>query len=84
MAANDIQHGGDYYKNKGIEPWDYAVANKLPFLEGSIVKYITRWRDKSGIEDLKKAQHYIQKLIEVEGVKSIEQLKPPASRDKQT
>jgi len=66
MRANKIQHGGQHYKGKAIEPWDYVAANNLGFFEGNAIKYLTRWRDKGGIEDLKKAQHYIQKLIEVE------------------
>jgi len=70
MSANDEQHGGTHYKVKAIQPWDYIVANKLGFLEGNAIKYLTRWRDKGGVEDLKKAQHYIQKLIEVESAKS--------------
>lgn len=69
--ANAIQHGGTHYKDKAIEPWDYAVANNLDFLEGSIVKYVTRHRDKNGLEDLKKARHYIDKLIEVESAKPV-------------
>jgi hypothetical protein len=66
MPANDIQHGGDHYKGKKIEPWDYIIANGLGFLEGTAIKYITRWRDKGGLVDLMKARHYIEKLIEVE------------------
>lgn len=64
--VNSIQHGGDHYLNKAIQPWDYIVSNNLGFLEGNAVKYLSRWRDKNGIEDLKKARHYIDKLIEVE------------------
>lgn len=64
MKANDHQVGGNHYKKKAIEPWDYAIANNLGFLEGSIIKYITRHGDKNGLEDVKKALHYIQKLIE--------------------
>lgn len=67
--ANETQIGGDHYKKKSIEPWDYIIANDLPFMEGSIVKYITRWRDKAGIKDLQKARHFIDKLIEVETAK---------------
>lgn len=63
--ANDYQHGGDHYKQKQIQPWDYIIANNLGYLEGNAIKYITRWKAKGGIQDLKKAQHYIQKLIEV-------------------
>ena len=70
MAANDIQHGGTHYKGKAIEPWDYIAANGIGFFEGNAIKYLSRWRDKGGIDDLKKARHYIDKLIEVEtGVK---------------
>lgn len=64
-TANDIQVGGEHYKYKAIQPWDFISSNNIPFLEGSAIKYLTRWRDKGGIEDLKKAQHYVQKAIEV-------------------
>lgn len=67
--ANSIQHGGDHYKRKAIEPWDYIEANGIGFLDGNAIKYLTRWREKNGIEDLKKARHYIDKLIEVETAK---------------
>lgn len=66
QSANDIQHGGNHYKDKAIQPWDYIVSNNLGFLEGNAVKYLSRWRKKNGVEDLKKAIHYIEKLIEVE------------------
>ncbi len=52
--------------NKGIEMWDYAHSNNLDFFEGNIVKYITRWKEKNGIEDLKKAKQYLDKLIELQ------------------
>lgn len=52
--------------NKGIEMWDYAHSHKLDFFEGNIVKYVTRWKHKNGIEDLKKAKQYLDKLIELE------------------
>jgi|TARA_R110000868_G_scaffold5983_3_gene34720 hypothetical protein len=52
--------------NKGVEMWDYAYSHKLDFFEGNIVKYVTRWKDKNGIEDLKKAKTYLDKLIELE------------------
>lgn len=63
--ANDVQIAGTHYKDKSIQPWDYIVANKLGYLEGNIVKYVSRWRDKGGIDDLRKARHYLDKLIEV-------------------
>lgn len=64
--ANSVQHGGNHYKTKGIEPWDYIAANGIGFLDGNAIKYLTRWREKGGVEDLEKAKHYIDKLIEVE------------------
>lgn len=65
MSANDSQVGGTHYKGKAIQPWDYIVANNLGYLEGNVVKYISRWREKGGIDDLRKVLHYTQKLIEV-------------------
>ena len=66
MTANNFQVGGDHYSKNEIQPWDYIVANELGYLEGNIVKYITRWRDKGGIQDIDKVIHYAQKLKEVE------------------
>ncbi len=66
MGANEIQVGGDHYKVKTIQPWDFIAANNLGFFEGNIVKYVTRWRDKAGVDDLRKAKHYLEKLIELE------------------
>jgi len=53
----DVQVGGGHYKGKAIQPVEYISANNLNFLEGCIVKRITRWRDKNGIEDLQKIKH---------------------------
>lgn len=66
VPANQVQVGGEHYKHKAIQPWDYIAANGLGFFEGNVVKYVTRWRDKAGLEDLRKARHYLDKLIEVE------------------
>jgi hypothetical protein len=64
MNANDTQTGGTHYQ-VAIQPWDYIVANNLGYLEGNVIKYVTRYKNKGGIEDLRKAQHYLAKLIEV-------------------
>lgn len=64
-SINDIQFGGNHYKSKGIQPWDYIIANNMGYLEGSVVKYITRYKEKGGKEDLMKARHFLDKLIEV-------------------
>lgn len=65
-TANDRQVGGDHYKKKAIQPWDFITENNIPYLEGNIVRYLARWRDKGGIDDLRKAQHYLQKVVENE------------------
>ena len=65
QTANDRQEGGTHYKNMPIEVWDFIVANKIPYLEGNCIKYIVRWKLKGGIQDLLKAKHYLDKLIEV-------------------
>ena len=67
MKANDVQEGGSHYKTKAIQPWDYITANNIGYLEGNVIKYVSRWRDKAGVGDLKKARHYLDKLIELEG-----------------
>jgi len=64
MSANDRQIGGSHYQTK-IQPWDFIVANNLGYLEGNIVKYISRYKKKNGLEDLYKAQQYLDKLIEI-------------------
>lgn len=63
MSANDTQVGGSHYA-KAIQPWDYIIANNIGYLEGNIIKYVTRYKDKNGLQDLLKAQHYLKKLIE--------------------
>ena len=65
IRANEQQVGGAHYATKAIQPWDFIIANNLGYLEGNIVKYVSRWKDKGGVQDLKKAQHYLQKLIEL-------------------
>jgi hypothetical protein len=65
VTANEEQHGGRHYIIKAIQPWDYIIANQLGYLEGNIIKYISRYKDKGGLDDLIKASHYLEKLIEV-------------------
>jgi hypothetical protein len=59
----DRQVGGDHYKNLGIQPIDYILSNGLGFAEGNIIKYTTRYRQKGGVEDLRKVIHYAELLI---------------------
>ena len=65
-AALAIQHGGNHYKKLKIQPVEYIMANAIPYMEGNVIKYVSRWKDKGGIEDLKKAKHYLEILIENE------------------
>lgn len=64
-SALSSQVGGGHYKKQKIQPWEYISANNLGFFEGNVVKYITRHKDKNGVEDLKKARHYLDYLIEL-------------------
>ena len=65
-CANGKQIAGSHYSDKQMQPWDYIYANNLGYFEGNCVKYVSRWKDKGGIDDLKKAIHYLEKLIELE------------------
>lgn len=56
----------DHYSRCKIQPWDYILANGIPFMEGEMISYLTRWRDKGGIKDLEKVRHFVDKLIEWE------------------
>lgn len=64
MSANNRQVGGHHYLDQPIQPWDAIIAWECGFLDGNVIKYVVRFRDKGGIEDLKKARHYLDKLIE--------------------
>lgn len=64
--ALDVQVGGGHYKGKAIQPIEYIHANNLNYSEGAIVKYISRWREKGGVEDLKKIKHFVDLLIAME------------------
>jgi hypothetical protein len=63
-AARARQAGGDHYVKLKIQPIEYIQANGLGYHEGNVLKYITRWKDKDGIKDLRKAVHYLELLIE--------------------
>ena len=64
--SKDTQVGGNHYSKLVIQPAEYAEKNKLSFLQGNAIKYITRFRDKNGIEDLNKAIHCVELLKEIE------------------
>ena len=60
------QVGGDHYSKLAIQPVTYINANGLSYLQGNVIKYVTRYKDKNGLQDLKKAKHYVEMLIELE------------------
>jgi hypothetical protein len=64
--ASDIQVGGGHYAKYKIQPTEFIHKNNVPFIEGNIIKYVMRHREKNGVEDLKKAKHYIDLLIQFE------------------
>lgn len=66
MSALDEQVGGNHYTKLKIQPVEYAHANNLGSCEANAISYLTRWRDKGGIQDLEKAIHTIALLIELE------------------
>lgn len=66
LPPKSTQVGGDHYSKMKIQPIDFITANGLGYMEGNIIKYVCRYKSKNGVEDLKKAQHYLQMLIEQE------------------
>ncbi len=66
MSALSDQIGGSHYKDMAIQPVEYIHRNHIGFVEGCVIKYVSRWRQKGGIQDLKKARHFLDMLIEIE------------------
>lgn len=65
-TALGTQVGGSHYKDMKIQPIEYCQLNRLGYCESNVVKYVSRWRQKNGVEDLKKAKHCLDLLIELE------------------
>lgn len=74
MSALDTQIGGGHYKGMKIQPMEYSMANRLDACQHTAIKYISRFRDKGGIQDLEKAKHCIDMLIEFEQQKEKEKI----------
>lgn len=69
-SADSYQIGGDHYRSKAVTPWAVMAScmsaeEFAGFLRGNVIKYVMRCKDKGGVEDLRKAQHYLEKLLEV-------------------
>lgn len=65
-TALGTQIGGNHYKSQAIQPVEYIHANNIGYFEGNVIKYVTRWKNKNGVQDLEKAKHYLELLIELE------------------
>ena len=61
---NEKQVGGLHYKTQAIQTWDFISQNNIPFLEGSAIKYIARHTEKNGEEDIRKAIHFLEKVLD--------------------
>jgi len=57
------QVAGNHYKNFKIQPIEFILKNNISFCEGNVIKYICRYKTKGGLQDLEKAKHYIELLI---------------------
>lgn len=63
MIQPDRQVDGTHYQKLKIQPIQYILENKIGYCEGNIIKYVSRWRDKGGISDLRKVIQYAEFLI---------------------
>lgn len=64
MSAFNTQVGGDHYKKFVIQPTYFLQQNKVRFIEGNVIKYVLRHEFKNGVEDIKKAIHYLEMILE--------------------
>ena len=71
MKANKKQIGGDHYMKYKIQPIEFITENNIPFIEGNVIKYLVRWKDKNGTQDLDKCIHYLELLKELHNRKKI-------------
>lgn len=89
MSANETQIGGTHYKDMAVQPWDamraWMTAEQFAgYLLGNVIKYASRHRSKGGIEDLRKARHYLDKLIETKEVMQAEPAHRPSGSNTAT
>lgn len=67
MSANEKQIGGLHYAKHGaLQHWDIVAHFHLDYFQGQILRYVIRWQDKGGVEDLRKAAHFLEKYIELQ------------------
>lgn len=65
MSANEKQVGGNHYQKAAVQHWDIVHMHGLDYFQGQITKYVMRWKDKNGVQDLEKAKHFLEKYIEL-------------------
>jgi hypothetical protein len=70
INASERQEGGTHYNKYSIQPYAFTRSNNLSFFQGNVIKYVVRYKDKNGIEDLKKIIHYCE--LEIEEMKKEE------------
>lgn len=70
------QTGGSHYQDFAIQPWEYNIRNNIPWPEGEIIKYVSRWRDKNGLQDLQKAKDVLEAIMKHEIAEN-----PPVKRE---
>lgn len=66
VSLTETQYGGRHYKDLAIEPAEYCHRNKFQFCESEAIKYLSRFRAKNGAEDIKKAIHYCQMILDMD------------------
>lgn len=66
QTALDVQVDGNHYKTMKVQPVEFIYANSVPYMEGNIIKYISRHKSKNGAADVRKAIHYCQLILELE------------------
>jgi len=66
LSSLTTQVGGSHYKEFTIQPVEFCYVNNIPYLEATAIKYLCRWRLKGGVQDLEKAKHFIDLLIDLE------------------
>jgi hypothetical protein len=64
MKSSEKQVGGKHYLKYKIQPVEFIIKNNIGFVEGNIIKYVLRFKEKGGVQDLEKAKHYIELLID--------------------
>lgn len=77
MDARDLQVAGNHYLSMPIQPAEFIHRNRIGYIEGRVITYLSRWRKKNGIEDLKKARHMLDLLIQFETLPPLSTGKPP-------